>query len=174
MPAASVLKTILLKNAADGAVASDLKPATPVHTAPEGAVKPWLKGNAGATIKANPVKSLATILATGAGSYFGGKALLGDSLAKEVDRNGNNPVVQGAAGLIDAGGAVADRVADPFKGVGGTDPNSLPAPPAKPGMLENYWNKLKSGDTATVAGTGAAALLAAVLTHNLLKKRSKR
>lgn len=163
MPAAAVLKVILEKNAQSG-------PSV-------GPAKPPAKG-ALATIKASPVRSIAAMLAAGGGSYMGGKAVLGDSLAKEVDRQGNSPIVQGAADLLDkgeaAGKAVGDRAADPFKGALGTDPNTLPAKKPESGVLEGYWNKLKSGDTATVAGTGAAALLAAVLTHNLLKKRGKR
>jgi hypothetical protein len=105
--------------------------------------------------------------------------VIGDSAAREVDRKGNNPLIQGAASLMDkgeaAGKAVVDRVADPFGGSLGDDPNSRPiVPPAKPGMLDTYWKNLKAGDPTTMIGTGAAALLAAVLTHNLLKKRSKR
>ena len=45
---------------------------------------------------------------------------------------------------------------------------------AQQNMLERYWDRLKGGDAGTVAATGGAALLAALLTHNLLKKRSKR
>lgn len=82
-----------------------------------------------------------------------------------------------------AGGAIADAAqagADKLHGLfsnaqtGPATKAEIDARKSDPGMLSNYWNKLKSGDTATVAGTGAAALLAAVLTHNLLKKRSKR
>lgn len=166
MPAAAVLATILRKNASDAA---------PV-LAPEGAVKPLLKAPAGKAVSGRPGTSAALIAALAAGGYLGGKAAVGDSMARAVDRNGHAPLIQGASNAMDAGDAAAtaaaERVKDPFAGVGSVDPNSLPAAkPQAPGVLDSYWGKLKSGDPATVAGTGASALLAGVLTYNLLKKR---
>lgn len=43
-----------------------------------------------------------------------------------------------------------------------------------PSMAEKYVAKLKGGDAVATAATGAAALLAGVITYNLLKKKNKK
>jgi hypothetical protein len=55
----------------------------------------------------------------------------------------------------------------------GTGGKPLVAGKEAPGMVSNYLSALARGHVGTVAATGAAALLAGVLTYNMLKKKSK-
>jgi hypothetical protein len=187
-----ILAAVLVKNADDPAVGNEYDPnAKPVHPAPpEGpaatpkpaappAAPPSSRWKPSNYIRTNPKTTALMALATALTAGGASAAWPGGSLADEVDRNPSG--VLGSAlkpvadAVVDGGGAVIDRIRDPFKGVSGVNPNSLPAPaPEKPGMLQQYWKNLKGGDPTTMIGTGAAALLAGVLAHNLLKKRTKR
>lgn len=116
--------------------------------------------------------------ATLAGATLGGVAGMKaqdarDSALRAIDRHGDSPFVQGVNAAIDAAGAATERMRDPFK--------DTPARKPEPTLLERagdvagqYWRNLKSGDPLTIAGTGTAAILAGVLTHQLLKKKRAR
>lgn len=80
----------------------------------------------------------------------------------------------GIADTAQAGADAAHGLFDKSKKGPATTDEIAAATPKRTGMVDKYVKNLKSGDPTTLVGTGAVAVLAGLLTHNLLKKRNKR